>query len=131
MTQTVEANKATPSRLVAREIRAELGRQQLSQRRLALLMGATYQWVQRRLSIGAELELTVDDAQRIADALGVPVAQLLSGWVDHTPSPSGGSTLRSPQDSNTLRDAKVINFPVRSQDGDAPGAMRTTRTAAA
>ena len=93
MTQLAGASGAVPSRLVAREIRAELGRQQLSQRRLAVKMGNSYQWVQRRVSLGATLLLTVDDIQAIADALAVPPSRFLAGWLP------GGDTEQSPRAS--------------------------------
>jgi transcriptional regulator with XRE-family HTH domain len=123
MSQPIEAPKATPSRLIAREIRAELGRQQLSQRRLALALGTNYQWVQRRVSIGAEIELTFDDTQRIANALGVPVRQLLSGWLGDSASPTG-SVIRAYRDES---------YTIRNQTGadqldlSHPGGMRDRR----
>lgn len=92
MTQTVEASGAAPSRLVATEIRAELGRQQLSQRRLALMLGTNVAWINRRLSIAADVDLTFEDVQRIAKALDVPVQRLVSAWlprVDSNHQPAG------------------------------------------
>jgi transcriptional regulator with XRE-family HTH domain len=89
MTQTIEPTRGTPSRLVAAEIRAEMARQGMSQRRLATLIGTNYTWCQRRISVGAELELTVDDVQDIAEALGVPVQRLMMSWL-----PREGSNLQ-------------------------------------
>jgi transcriptional regulator with XRE-family HTH domain len=59
----------------AAEIRAELGRQNISRTELARRMGVERMWLYHRLS-GSTL-LRVDDIERIAAALGVPVAQLL------------------------------------------------------
>jgi transcriptional regulator with XRE-family HTH domain len=136
MTQPVEARKATPSRLIAREIRAELGRQQLSQRRLALQLGTNYQWVQRRVSIGAEIELTFDDVTRIAGALGVPVQQLLTAWLGNSASPTGAVIGayrgKSSTDRNQIvADALVLSHPGVMRDRRiTPDRRTTTRTAA-
>jgi transcriptional regulator with XRE-family HTH domain len=63
----------TPSdAAVAGEIRAELGRQRLTQIELAIRLGEKRSWVARRL-IG-ETPITVTDLARIADALGVPAS---------------------------------------------------------
>lgn len=116
---------------MAREIRAELGRQQLSNRRLAERLGVSYMWVSRRLSMG-DVDLTFEDTQAIATALNVPIRQLLTPWLEHSASPNtppiGASTVLC----DTLCDAVVIDFPVNSDLlGDGPGVMRTTRTVAA
>ena len=95
MTQTVEASGAAPSRLVAREIRAELGRQQISQRRLALMTGTNYNWVNRRLAIDAPVDMTFEDVDRMAKALHVPVQRLVSAWLprlDSNQKPAGYPT---------------------------------------
>lgn len=90
---------ASPSELIAREIRAELGRQQLSNRRLAVMLSVSFMWVNRRISTG-ETDLTANDVQRIADALRVPVARLLVGWLprlDSNQEPAGYRTESRPQ----------------------------------
>lgn len=131
MTQTVNAPHEGASALVAREIRAELGRQQLSNRRLAVALGVSFMWVNRRVNTG-ETALTIEDIQRIADVLGVPVLQLLTGWLGDSPSPNRAGIGASTVLSDTLCDARVIDFPVSSDVlGDGPGAMRATRTVAA
>lgn len=90
---------ASPSELIAREIRAELGRQQLSNRRLAVKLGVSFMWVSRRVNTG-ETDLTAEDVQRIADALGVPATRLLAGWLprlDSNQKPAGYRTESQPQ----------------------------------
>jgi transcriptional regulator with XRE-family HTH domain len=80
-----------PAEQVAREIRAELGRQQLSNRRLALMLGVSREWVNRRITTGAT-EITINDVQRFADVLHVPATRLLAGWlprVDSNHQPAG------------------------------------------
>ena len=95
MTQTVEASGAAPSRLVAQEIRAEMGRQQLSQRRLAMMLGTNVAWISRRLSITADVDLTIEEIERMAKALHVPVQRLVSAWLprlDSNQKPAGYPT---------------------------------------
>lgn len=132
MTSTVIApSGGAPSQLIAREIRAELARQQLSNRRLALALGVSSMWVNRRIS-ACETELTFEDTQRIADALGVPVAGFLSPWLGNAPSPSGPVIGAYLGESNTQSYDNVRDFPVTSEPlGEESGAMRGTRTAAA
>lgn len=116
---------------MAREIRAELGRQQLSNRRLAERLGVSYMWVSRRLSMG-DVDLTFEDVQAIAGALNVPIHQLVAPWLEHSASPNRAPIGASTVLSDTLCDARVIDFPVSSDVlGDGPGAMRATRTVAA
>lgn len=63
-----------PSR-VAAEIRAELGRQRLSQAELARRLGKTEMYMSRRLADGSSLDL--GDLLAIADVLGCHVETLL------------------------------------------------------
>ncbi|WP_083933236.1 helix-turn-helix domain-containing protein [Kribbella catacumbae] len=92
MTNTVVApSGGAPSRLIASEIRAELGRQQLSNRRLAMQLGVSFMWVNRRINSG-ETDLTFEDVQKIAEALNVPVQRLMSSWLprmDSNHQPAG------------------------------------------
>lgn len=57
------------------EIRAELGRQDLTRQGLAERLGVERNWVHYRLS--GETPLRIADVERIAAALGVPIGQLL------------------------------------------------------
>lgn len=68
------------SEAVKASITAELNRQGVSQRELARKLGFTQQYLWRRLSIAetADLEFTPSELERIAAALGVPVAQFLA-----------------------------------------------------
>lgn len=59
----------------AAEIRAELGRRNMTRLELSKLLGVERMWVYYRLS--GETPLKVDDVELIANALGVPLAQLL------------------------------------------------------
>jgi transcriptional regulator with XRE-family HTH domain len=65
--------------MVAAEIRAEMGRQKLSQVELAKKLGQAQPWVSRRVSGSASLDL--DDLEAFAAALNVPTHKLL-GWSD-------------------------------------------------
>lgn len=60
---------------VATEIRAELGRQQMSQSKLAEQLGIHQTAVSKRL-IGTRYSFTTAELDRIAVILGVPVEQL-------------------------------------------------------
>lgn len=103
----------------------------MSNRQLALMIGVvSYAWVNRRISTG-ETDLTFEDTQLIADALGVPVQRFLAGWLDYGVSSNTALTGALPAGSNTLSDDNVIDLKVRSSDGEGPGVMRTTWTAAA
>jgi transcriptional regulator with XRE-family HTH domain len=75
MTTTASETKARLTDQVAGQIRALLGLRRLSGRELARRMGASYSWVNFRLT-GAQA-INLDDLQRFADALGVDVLDLI------------------------------------------------------
>ena len=90
-TQRVE-QPATPSQLVAQEIRAELARQGRNQAWLARVTFHNQTWVSVRLSTRADVDMTVDEISQIAEALNVPVQRLLAAWLprlDSNQQPSG------------------------------------------
>lgn len=66
-------------RRVAAEVRAELGRQGMSQQKLADRLGWTQVRLSRRLSTGetSPVPFSVGELQNVADALGVPVTTFL------------------------------------------------------
>jgi len=68
-TTPVGTAKPTLSAQVAREIRAEMGRQRMSAAKLARQLGVSEAWTSRRLSGDQTIDL--NDLQRIADVLGV------------------------------------------------------------
>lgn len=74
MTTTPERT-ATLTTLVAAEIRAWMGRLDVRQSELARRMGETDQWMSMRLKGRTPIDL--NELQRIADALGVSIVQLL------------------------------------------------------
>lgn len=65
---------------VAREIRAELARQEMTQAALAAKIGKTEFYVSRRLGAGDARKTPIDmaDLELIAEALGVPVSRFVS-----------------------------------------------------
>jgi len=76
ITDTASTAKAPPlTELVAEEIRALLARRRISGRELARRMGASYSWVNFRLTGAQPIDL--NDLQRIADVLDVEVLDLL------------------------------------------------------
>jgi len=72
----------TLSDQVAEEVRALLARRRMSQRVLAGLLGVSPAWVNYRMT-GVQ-EIGVNDLQRIAAALNVPVTDLLPADVSTT-----------------------------------------------
>jgi len=68
MTQTL-------SRAVAAEIRAEMGRSQTSGASLAQDLGVSAAWVSYR--INGRQEIGLDELERIADVLRVPISRLM------------------------------------------------------
>jgi transcriptional regulator with XRE-family HTH domain len=76
ITDTATTAKTPPlTELVAEEIRALLARRRISGRELARRMGASYSWVNFRLTGAQPIDL--NDLQRIADVLDVEVLDLL------------------------------------------------------
>ncbi|MET8908352.1 helix-turn-helix transcriptional regulator [Micromonospora sp. NPDC004551] len=73
-TTPVGTAKPTLSEQVAREIRAEMGRQRMSAAKLARELGVSEAWTSRRLSGDQTIDL--HDLERIADVLGVTVIEL-------------------------------------------------------
>jgi transcriptional regulator with XRE-family HTH domain len=61
---------------VAAEIRAELGRQNRSQASFAVALGWGRGYFYRRMA--SEIAFTVDELDKIAGELGVPLADLMS-----------------------------------------------------
>jgi hypothetical protein len=131
-TTATQAEPRRPSQLAAAEIRAELARRQVSYRQLALMIdGVSYAWINRRIS-ACDVEMTLEDVQRIADALGVPATNFLTAWVGGTPSPTRPVIGAYRGNCNTQRNDNVLDFPVTLKRlGDEPGERRLTRTAAA
>lgn len=66
---------------VAAEIRAELARQQMSQRELARRLGIDQAIVSKRLTGGIGRSWTLDELDSIAVVLGVPAAWFLAAPV--------------------------------------------------
>lgn len=62
-----------PTERVAREVRAELARQQISGSGLAKTIGRSQSFVQRRLK--GEAPFNVEELDAIAKILGVPLSQ--------------------------------------------------------
>jgi len=77
MSETVSVKTRSLRDQVAEEIRVTLARRRLSATELARRMGVSQSYLARRMTGAQPLDL--DDLDRIADALGVPVRQLLPG----------------------------------------------------
>lgn len=125
---TLRVVPVEPSRLtdrVAAEVRANMARARMTQTDLADVLGLTQSVVSKRLR--GKIAFSVDELEKVADALGVHPATLLGG---NSPSPTGPFTGASIAHLDTLRDDTVVLLGVRSQHGEGPGVMRTTRTAA-
>ncbi len=85
MTQEATALTTGLTHRVAAEIRAELARQQMSQREFARKLGIDPALVSKRLAVAPGRSWTVDELDRIAIVLGVPVDRFLTG---PTPAPA-------------------------------------------
>lgn len=90
MTETIRsvgtpARTSEVSQRIAAEIRAEAGRQGVSIREVARTLGVSQPWLSRRVSIHADVDLKVDEIDRIAEALGTTAQKLIaaSGWLTH------------------------------------------------
>lgn len=70
--------------IIASEVRAEMGRQRVSGRRLARMLGMNHQQMADRLK--GVVEIRPNELQAIAEHLGVPVSQLM-----HEPSDAGSA----------------------------------------
>lgn len=66
----MDANQAT-----AEQLRATLARRRITGTRLAEMLGTNAMWAQRRMS--GSVPITVNDLDRIATALDVPLSDLL------------------------------------------------------
>lgn len=88
----MNAEKVTPSQRVAREVRAELGRQGLNQSELARRLQQSPVWVGTRIGPRATVPLRVEDVVEMAEALNVPVQGFLAALLprlDSNQQPSG------------------------------------------
>lgn len=56
---------------VASQLRAEMGRQELTNEQLAARLGVSDMWVSRRKA--RKTQISIGDIERLAEALGVPV----------------------------------------------------------
>ncbi len=63
--------------LVSDEVRAEMARQRIGQHKLAAACGWTQAYLSRRLT--GRVTFSTDDLQTIAEALGIPLAQITNG----------------------------------------------------
>jgi len=77
MAQTHAPVAATLTQRVAREVRAELGRQQKHQGHLAAILGIDRAQISKRLK-GDTLSFTTAELDKIAAELGVPVDRFLT-----------------------------------------------------
>lgn len=93
-TRTVEITTPTLTEYVAGELRAYLGRHEISRSELGRRLGVEDTWVGKRLK--GQTEISLADLDRIADALGVEVTSFL---------PTRGNTLRYPPSADRMRPA--------------------------
>lgn len=103
---------ATPSDLVANEIRALLAGRRLTHQWLAEALGVSKSWVSYRLT--GKQAIDINDMHRVADALGVDVLRLF-------PSPDAASSAAFPTQQPTTTD------PRSPDPGHRPNPRSTTR----
>jgi len=108
---------------VASEVRAQMARIYMTQTALAAVLGLPQSAVSNRLR--GKVAFSVDELEKVSDALGVHPATLLGG---HAGSPPPPATSGYPKVSDTLSE-RLTGGNVLTLIGHA-GAMRTTRVAA-
>jgi transcriptional regulator with XRE-family HTH domain len=119
MTTTPERT-ATLTSLVAAEVRAWMGRLDVRQSELARRMGETDQWMSMRLKGRTPIDL--NELQRIADALDVPLIQLLP-LATHSDSRDLNPRLSRPgrkDDPKPVRDVAPRRFGQPRRDPNGP-----------
>ncbi|WFG47458.1 helix-turn-helix transcriptional regulator [Pseudonocardia alni] len=111
--------------LVAAEVRAQMARERISNRKLAAKLGLKPAWVDRRLN--GTTPMDTDDLELFAEALHVRLADLLANALQRVDGgragvASGSITARFVAASSSESDAPcpVIALPVRHPDV-APG----------
>lgn len=70
--------EAAPQHVLAANVRALLARRGTSSRSFADDLGVSPVWLSRRIGLSPSVDVTLNDAQRIADALDVALADLLT-----------------------------------------------------
>jgi transcriptional regulator with XRE-family HTH domain len=71
------------SHAVAAEVRAQLGRQGITQAELARRIGHNGPWLSGRIGTTATVDLTIDEIAEIADALEIDASELLLAALAH------------------------------------------------
>ena len=61
---------------VAAEVRAEMGRQRVTQEQMAALLGRSREWVRRRTH--GDQPFSTDEIEQIAGVLGVPISNFVT-----------------------------------------------------
>lgn len=89
--------------VVIRNRRKELG---LSQEQLSVKVGVSYQQIQRYENGGSMLN--VENVQRVAKALAIPVAQLFEVALDHNETLTESAHFISPEEAALLKHFKQI-----------------------
>jgi len=100
----------TLSQRIAAEVRAEMARRGLSARKFALQLGVSNMWVNRRVGMHADQELTLEDLERISASLGITWQKLLRDAdllprLDSNQQPSGYRTTSRKRSARRRPDA--------------------------
>lgn len=124
---TGSATAVRLSDAVAKEIRVALIRADLKQSQLAERMGVSEMWVSRRLRGAQPIDL--NDLQRFAEALGVPVTDLLPApFRPNDRSPA--SPVRAPKPARTAPTrpkGRPVNASTQPQSSGPPTRRRPAR----
>ena len=112
MTITAPALASFRSRAAA-EVRAEMARQHVSARRMAIDLGEAHTWATRRVS--GKIPMSTDDLERIASYLGVSMMTLLGSAIHWEPGPDDGpdgpdALSRAPRSSAYVHAARFARF---------------------
>jgi transcriptional regulator with XRE-family HTH domain len=132
MTTVPTERTGTLSSEVAEEIRAMMGRKRVSGARLAQMLGVSAAWISYRLSGTQPIDL--NDLQRIARALEVPVGALLPRSIGRPNDSSSRLTERPDRTRPRGRSARERTRPVSpvppTQRRPQPVKTNPTRVAA-
>lgn len=117
--------------MVAEEVRVLLARRRLSASELARQIGVTQPYISRRLT--GDTPFDVDDLERIADALDVPISDLMPAKVTDS-RPKGGwarVTRTTPRTTRTAvasmgRDGRPLPDRLTGQSSEQPKMEITT-----
>lgn len=116
---SVLPDSASPSATFSAEVRALMGRHQVTQAQLAEVLGVTPSQMSKRLR--GVIPVDINEIVMIADYFGVPVGTLFGELTPTGPGgPEGGGADDETRTRNILLETQSIDAPVLRPDFGAP-----------